>query len=521
MTDRLLLRDVRIVGLGAPTRVDERLPAEASLVDLRIVDGVIDEIGPALRADGAEVHDAGGRWAMPGLWDAHVHMAQWESLISRLDVSGTDGPDEVLARIRAHLDGPDAPVVGEVLQGFGFRLGQWSRLPSTAELDAVVGDRPTVLISGDCHAGWLSTAAYGLLGVDPRPGSIDEDEWFEIYFRLGELPMHPERVRAAAETAQRQAAAKGVVGIVDMEFHDGFIEWPWRVSEGLDRLRVRPATYPAGLDRVLEAGHRTGDVLDPYGLVTMGPLKVITDGSLNTRTAWCCEPFAGTPDPLHPRGKRIVEPDELAGLMTRAHEAGLECAIHAIGDAAVAEALDAFERSGARGAIEHAQLVRLEDLPRMARLGVRASVQPAHLLDDRDTSLILWPDRMDRAFAFGSMRDAGVELRLGSDAPVSPLDPWLAAAAAVHRSADEREPWSPREALTVTEALAASTDGITTLEAGGPGDLVLLDEHPLRGSSHLRARGVTKGEGSDEAAARLRDTRPVATFVAGLLTHGT
>ena len=207
--------------------------------------------------------------------------------------------------------------------------------------------------------------------------------------------------------------------------------------------------------------------------------------------------------------------------MTRAHEAGLECAIHAIGDAAVAEVLDAFERSGARGAIEHAQLARLEDLPRMARLGVRASVQPAHLLDDRDTSLLLWPDRMDRAFAFGSMRDAGVELRLGSDAPVSPLDPWLAAAAAVHRSADEREPWSPREALTVTEALAASTDGITTLEAGGPGDLVLLDEHPLRGSSHLRAGGVTKGEGSDEAAARLRDTRPVATFVAGLLTHGT
>ncbi|MBM6544805.1 amidohydrolase family protein [Janibacter sp. YIM B02568] len=506
MSTSSVVRDVRLVDLAAA-----RPDLDAATVDLRITDGVITEIGPGLPTAGAELVDAGGRWAMPGLWDAHVHMAQWEGVVGRLDVSGTDGPDAVLARIRAHLDGPDAPVVGEVLQGFGFRLGQWSRMPSTAELDAVVGARPTVLISGDCHAGWLSTAAYGLLGVEPRPGSIDEDEWFEIYFRLGELPTHPDRAREAAETAQHNAAAKGVVGIVDMEFHDGFVEWPWRVSEGLDRLRVRPATYPAGLDHVIEAGHRTGDVLDAHGLVTMGPLKVISDGSLNTRTAWCCEPFAGTPDPAFPRGKRNVDPAELVDLMTRAHAAGLEAAIHAIGDAAVAEVLDAFEATGARGAIEHAQLVRLEDLPRMAVLGVRASVQPAHLLDDRDTSLQLWPDRMDRAFAFGSMRDAGVELRLGSDAPVSPLDPWLAAAAAVHRSADDREPWSPTEALTVAEALAASTDGIAALAIGGPGDLVLLDEHPR----------APRRSGSAEAAARLRETRPVATLVAGRVTHST
>ena len=506
MSTSSVVRDVRLVDLAAA-----RPDLDAATVDLRITDGVITEIGTRLSAGGAEVVDAGGRWAMPGLWDAHVHMGQWEGVVGRLDVGGTDSPDDVLARVRTHLEGPQAPVVGEVLQGFGFRLGQWSRMPSTAELDAVVGARPTVLISGDCHAGWLSTAAYGLLGVEPRPGSIDEDEWFEIYFRLGELPTHPDRAREAAETAHHNAAAKGVVGIVDMEFHDGFVEWPWRVSEGLDRLRVRPATYPAGLDHVIEAGHRTGDVLDAHGLVTMGPLKVISDGSLNTRTAWCCEPFAGTPDPAFPRGKRNVDPAELVDLMTRAHAAGLEAAIHAIGDAAVAEVLDAFEATGARGAIEHAQLVRLEDLPRMAVLGVRASVQPAHLLDDRDTSLQLWPDRMDRAFAFGSMRDAGVELRLGSDAPVSPLDPWLAAAAAVHRSADDREPWSPTEALTVAEALAASTDGIAALAIGGPGDLVLLDEHPR----------APRRSGSAEAAARLRETRPVATLVAGRVTHST
>ena len=138
-------------------------------------------------------------------------------------------------------------------------------------------------------------------------------------------------------------------------------------------------------------------------------------------------------------------------------------AIHAIGDAALELAMDAFEATGARGSIEHAQLITTRELRRMARLGISASVQPAHLLDDRDTTIQIWPDRADRCFAFRSMLDQGVELRLGSDAPVAPLDPWLAMAAAVHRSADEREPWHPEQALTASEALAASTDGQATL----------------------------------------------------------
>jgi predicted amidohydrolase YtcJ len=183
--------------------------------------------------------------------------------------------------------------------------------------------------------------------------------------------------------------------------------------------------------------------------------------------------------------------------------------VHAIGDAALLDALDAYAASGARGSIEHAQLVRMEVLGRFAELGLVASVQPAHLLDDRDSTEALWPDRLERCFALRSMSDAGISLRLGSDAPVSPLDPWLAMSAAVHRSADEREPWAPEQAITPHEALLASTDGVSELAVGGVGDLVLVDEDPC-------PAGLS---GTAEQAARLRGTRVLATFVAGCLTH--
>ena len=484
-----------------------RLRPDAEPTDVRIRRGSIVEIGPWLTRYDAQVHDGGGALALPGLWDGHVHFGQWAAMTRRVDLADTTGPEDVTARIARHLtSNPQEP--GAVVQGFGWRVAGWDRLPTTAELDAVVGDRPVILISGDCHAGWLSSAAYRLLDQPVRPGHLDEDDWFPIYTHLAELPEDPRVVRASLEVAMRDAAARGVVGVVDMEFESGRTAWPERTDAGLDLLRVRPCTYPEGLDETIAADAHTGDVLDEAGLVTMGPLKVISDGSLNTRTAWCCEPFV-TDDTLgDPRGKQNVDVHELTELLTRARSHGLAAAVHAIGDAALVDAVEAFSASGARGSIEHAQLVRAEVLPRMAGLGLVASVQPAHLLDDRDSTEALWPDRLDRCFALRSMAQAGIPLRLGSDAPVSPLDPWLAMSAAVHRSSDEREPWAPEQALTPREALLASTDGIETVSVGQPGDLVLVDDDPF-------AAGPT-----DEQAARLREVRVQATFVGGRLTHG-
>ncbi len=181
----------------------------------------------------------------------------------------------------------------------------------------------------------------------------------------------------------------------------------------------------------------------------MGPLKIISDGSLNTRTAWCCEPYADGARLDQPAGAANLSEAELTALLARAHMSGLEVATHAIGDAAVAAALDAYAATGARGSIEHAQLIGRDDVRRIAELDLRASVQPGHLLDDRDLTELIWPGRGDRSFAFRWMLDDGVRLCFGSDAPVSPLDPWLAMAAAVHRSADDRPAWHPEQALTV------------------------------------------------------------------------
>ena len=524
-----IVRDVRIVAVSGCARPDRP-------VDLKIVDGRIEQIeqrdtsgrlGDRLAAHDADlVLDADGRWAIPGLWDAHVHLRQWAQTKSRLNVGAADSAADVTRVIDDHVRSLDARQLHDsprdprsVVFGYGFRSAIWPSQPTVSELDAVSGEHPVILTSGDAHNGWLNSAALRLLGVTNRAGPLTENEWFAVAPAVTTLAGEILDDTAAIRAAVRSAAARGVVGITDFEFADGFRDWPERFALGIDQLRVRAAVYPDGLEAVIAAGLHTGDPLPGCGgLATMGPLKIISDGSLNTRTAHCHEPYAdaligdsvprGTSADSHPKGVQNYDLDELITLLRRATSNRLQIALHAIGDAAVSIALDAFAATGARGSIEHAQLVRRQDISRMAALGLVASVQPAHLLDDRDVTQVCWPDRADRCFPLRSMLDAGVEVALGSDAPVAPLDPWLAMAAAVHRSNDDREPWNPAEALTPAQALAASTDGQRTLQVGSPGDVVLLDRDPLAPAS------TTK-----EAADRLRHIRVAATLLSGRPTH--
>lgn len=496
-----LITDVRLVPLTTP--------APPGLVSVRIRGGVVTEIGPGLKASpDEERYDGAGRWAIPGLWDQHVHLGQWAATRSRLDLAGTAGPQEVLDRVAAHVAGLP-PLDDATIQGFGYRSATWSEPASVAALDAVSGAHPIVLISGDAHNAWLNSAALAALGLPSTQAALDENDWFAVFPRLGELPGADTEAGYASVVAE--AAAKGIVGVVDMEFAANYGVWPPRVAAGVDALRVRCATYLDTLDDVIAAGLRTGAPLAGDGLVTMGPLKIITDGSLNTRTAYCHQPYADAdPTADRPCGAPNLTTAELADALRRARAAGLEVAAHAIGDAAVADVVAAFAATAAHGSIEHAQLVAREDVPRIAALGLRASVQPAHLLDDRDVTMRCWPDRSDRCFPLRALHEAGVELALGSDAPVAPLDPWLAMGAAVHRSADQREAWHPEQALTVAQALAASVDGQGTVRVGGRGDVVLLDADPL-----------AAGSGSADAAARLWGIPVAATFVAGRPTFAT
>jgi len=235
----------------------------------------------------------------------------------------------------------------------------------------------------------------------------------------------------------------------------------------------------------------------------MGSLKIISDGSLNTRTAHCCEPYPGGGS-----GVQNVAPGELSELLGLASRSGLEVALHAIGDAAVALALDAFATTGATGSIEHAQLMRATDIDRMAALELVASVQPAHLLDDRAVTAAIWgEERATRSFPLRGLVDAGARLAMGSDAPVARLDPWLAMAAAVHRGEPADAPWHPEHSLTAPEALAASTGGLGTVRPGQAADLALLDADPVRAGS------------PEDVARHLRGMQVAATIVAGHVVH--
>lgn len=490
----LLLRETRLVGVPAP-------------VDLRIEAGRTTAIAPAgtlAPVRGEETVALGGRWVVPGLWDAHVHLVQQALAARRLDVSGASSAVETADLVAAHLvrasaesDGADSVDSGEnpstaTVVGFGFRDATWPDLPTAALLDRAAGGRAVVLVSGDLHCGWFSTAALARFGlVADGTGLVREDEFLPI---AGDLDDADDVLRDAwVRQATRAAARRGVVGVRDFEAEHP-LSWARRASGGPIALRVRAGVWPQFLDETLQAGRRTGDALpssprDAVGqaLLTAGPLKVITDGSLNTRTAYCHDPYPGTQD----RGVLTYAAEELRDLMSRAHAGGMTSAIHAIGDDACGLALDAFEATGARGSIEHAQLLTSGDVPRFAALGVVASVQPAHLLDDREVAEELWPGRTERAYALASLLATSARLALGSDAPVAPLDPWLAMAAAVHRTGDDRPAWHGEQSIGATAALAASTDGHgTTPSVGDVADLAICDVDPLLADAAARVAGT-------------------------------
>jgi hypothetical protein len=242
------------------------------------------------------------------------------------------------------------------------------------------------------------------------------------------------------------------------------------------------------------------------GLATVGPLKVIIDGSLNTRTAYCFDPYPASTGTRtgDAYGQLTVSATDLIDLLQVAHAGGLRAAVHAIGDHANAIALDAFAQVGIGGSIEHAQLLTPLDIARLAALGLTASVQPEHAVDDRDVADRYWAGRTERAFAFRDLLVAGARLALGSDAPVAPLDPWRAIAAAVGRTGDERPSWHPEQRLTVTEALSAATaTGTVEPTAGAVADLVIIDRDPLTSTT-----------------AQLREMPVAATMRSGEWTFG-
>ena len=217
-------------------------------------------------------------------------------------------------------------------------------------------------------------------------------------------------------------------------------------------------------------------------LLRVGYLKAFMDGTLGSQTARL----------MDGSGVEITSGDELAEIVRRSAHAGFPVAVHAIGDRANREALDAFEATqdvwrplGLRHRIEHAQFLTLEDVPRFARLGVAASVQFSHAPSDRDLAERFWAGETGRAYAYRSLWDAGALIANGSDAPIEELDPWAGVLAGVRRTLDDRPAWHPEQAVTLEQALRRDVRSSRARSVRGkllPGyyaDLVVLDRDPF------------------------------------------
>jgi predicted amidohydrolase YtcJ len=489
-----VIADARLTG------ADRTDPFGDDPVDVHLADGIVVDIAPAgALARNGLVLDAAGARLIPGLWDHHVHTVQWALSAQRVAL----GPATSAAHA-AELMGRAATLADGRRVGSGFRDAFWADAPELRVLDAATGEVPTYLINADVHSVWLNSAALRREGFAPdATGLLREEPACEISRRLnaGDVSVAGPLVEQMA----RDAASRGVVGLVDLDMAWDEGAWVRRVAAGFDALRVSFGIYPDHLDRAIAEGLQTGDAARGAvsDLVRVGPLKVITDGSLGTRTAACSHAYPGDP---HNRGLITVDLATLVELMSRATGAGLASAIHAIGDVANSHALDAFAATGAWGTIEHAQLVSHVDIPRFARLGIGASVQPEHALDDRDLTDTVWAGQTAQPYPLRALADTGANLLFGSDAPVAPLDPWAAMAAAVFRTRDGRDAWQPQQRVDAATALAASTRGGSVVPArvnpGDIADLTLCEPDPLAAT-----------------APQLRDMRVAATLVGGRLTH--
>ncbi|MEJ7792464.1 MAG: amidohydrolase [Gaiellaceae bacterium] len=463
-----------------------------------------------------ETIDLGGRCVLPAFTDAHVHFPTWSLAQQQVALDGCASLDEALARVR----GAERSV-GRWLRGYGWRDGDWSprTQPTKEALDRVTGQTPTILISKDYHSVWLNSsalaAAHGDLEV--AGGVVERDEGGEPTGVLREEAAWRFRDRHVLTTQDewvdasrlgvKLANSRGVGAIHDK---DGWLGAPGIFQrlreEGSLSLRVWSSIPHELVGHARELSLRSG-----FGdeLLRVGYLKCFMDGTLGSQTALLTD---GS-------GVRITGREELEEIVRRGTEAGWPIAVHAIGDQANRDALDAFEATkelwqplGLRHRVEHAQCLTSEDLPRFAQLGIACSVQFSHAPSDRDLADRLWPERLGGAYAFRSLWASGALVANGSDAPVEELDPLAGIAAAVLRTIDDRPAWRPEERLSVQQALEAATVNPAWLSGderrrgkllpGYLADLVVLDRDPV-------AREPEE----------LREVQVVATMVGGRWVH--
>ena len=501
----------------------------------------IERIGPESdfqQPAGVEVTDLAGGLVLPGLVDSHIHLVCYANSLISMDLAETPSLDAGLEAVRTWVAGVPR---GAWVCGRGWDKQRWrlDGVPTRWALDQAAPDHPVLLTSRDGHLAWLNSAALERLGLADRAPVVEG----------GDIPVDASGVPMGV--FKEKAASLVGAQVADLS-SDRVLN---SIKPGCAALRrlgitavhtIEDAAFSGLLDQAVERGDvsvdlfRMREVLEPEEIAHLTPsarvrcIKTYADGTLGSQTASMLEPFEGQP---RNRGIAFAPAGKLRQIAERAVAGGFAVSVHAIGDRANKEMLDIYEglrrgtgsgKGGGAGGtaallrIEHAQVLRSEDIPRFADLRVIASMQPIHLVADRRVADRYWGARSANAYAWKRILDRGGVVAFGSDAPIESPDPLRGIHAAVTRTdpADPGAgPWFPEERLPVWQAIDCYTGGGCGLRAGRPARVTVLDRDILgaRDGSPRDAGGPdagAPGHGAPDPRAIL-EARVVATVVAG------
>ncbi len=436
----------------------------------------------------AERIDLGGRLVLPGFIDGHMHFLAYALSLEQADLLGCRSVNEVRARFRDFLDATD-PSPGEWIIGRGWNheIFDDARIFTKEDLDDLSPDNPAILARVCGHVVVLNSRALSLLGLTGGSrfpgGVVDLDSAGQptgvvresvVEWVRSRIPLPgPEKLRKLVERAGEKAAEFGLTSIHsdDLGSVGGNFRAVMDLYLSLDREGAMPVRITEqfllrnrqALDAFLATGWRTGDGVPSFHV---GPLKILTDGSMGGRTALLRDEYSDAPGVL---GVPIYERDELNDLVLTAHRAGMQVATHAIGDGSLDMCLDAMELAlagsprEARHYIVHCQMGDMEQYGRMARLGVGAAIQPPFVPSDRPMALKrIGEKRALSGYAWKTMKDLGIFLSGGSDCPVESCNPLWGIYTAVARTDENGFPeggWNPSQKFTVEEAVDLYTRG--------------------------------------------------------------
>lgn len=461
--------------------------------DIQALDGAIQ----------AEAVDLKGATLIPGLTDAHTHFLWWGKSSRQVNLVGVDSLEGMVEKVRERAV---TTPPGEWISGLGWDKNLWGHdFPGRETLDRASPDHPVVLHSKDGHLLLVNSRALELTGIgedtpDPPGGEIVRDDQGHLtgLFKENAVSLlHPYLDRSSSvadlatlEEALDLARRTGLTGVHSIEEKVGLVAFQRLNEQNKLKFRVTLLPYSYAAPGLIENGFRQG-----FGdeMLRLGQIKFFLDGTLGSQTAAMFEPYLEPHDHAGETGKdgceeanrgilRMKEEDFL-DQARHCIENGFAVAVHVIGDRAAGLGLDVIEqvmaetgkksyREGmaslpplARHRLEHVQLLKAADLPRLARSGIIASVQPTHATTDRDTADRYWGKsrltETGRGYAYKSLLHSGAHLALGSDAPIEPIAPLggIYAAVARKRPGEDRPAWLPHERLTVEEAVRGFTQG--------------------------------------------------------------